>query len=398
MSGQKIMTISQNPLYRVIRRGGAFATRQVKRSGILYRSRRLIGSYITRNEVFIVAEIISSNQADDLKRRLGFYLPDLNPAKIRVVKKAPLRTAVTFEATLFFGDLPQNKMTQNQFDINYLRNPMDGWDWVRLVNHYYKHKPDLVRSRELFSSHISLVKGKNLEKCYIFGTGISLDDAINRDWSDGYKIVCNTIVRDPILWNHIKPDVIVAGDAIYHFGHTGFAKEFRSDLIKRLNETQTIFAYPEMFDKIVRREMGGVGERLIPVPMGGHQNIHVNLAEEFSLPALGNVLALLLLPMGCTLSKKVMLWGFDGRAPNDNDKPFWSNSNKHTYPELMSELKTAHPRFFEHFVPKNDPLHYVKQVQGELLDERLSQAEKMGYEFVMMHHTWTPSLQKRFKS
>jgi len=107
------------------------------------------------------------------------------------------------------------------------------------------------------------------------------------------------------------------------------------------------------------------------------------------------VLNLLLLPLGCTLSKNVFLWGFDGRAPND--QLFWANSAKHSYPELMDTLRAAHPSFFEHFVPADKPTQYVRKVHGDQLDECLSQSERDGWSFVMMHKSWTPTLQKRYR-
>ena len=240
------------------------------------------------------------------------------------------------------------------------------------------------------------LRSQHLDKCYIFGTGPSLEKAIDQDWSDGYRVVCNTIVRDADLWHHINPHFIVAGDAIYHFGHTSFAKAFRKDLAERLASSDTLFIYPALFHRFISREFEHLADQLVPIPGGSHQKIHVDLVNEFSYPGLGNVLALLLLPVGCTLSKNVCLFGFDGRAPKD--KLFWSNSNKHTYLELMDDLKIAHPRFFDHHVPKQDPLKYVKSVHGDLLDKKMEDAENEGWRFVMLHESWTPTLQKRYSS
>jgi hypothetical protein len=187
----------------------------------------------------------------------------------------------------------------------------------------------------------------------------------------------------------------VAADSIYHFGHTSHAREFRSDLKKRLFESkgETFFLYPEVFDAIVQREFSAFADILIPAPVGEHRDIHVDLRERFELPKLGNVLNILLLPLACTLSKSVRLWGFDGRAPND--KLFWSNSSKHSYPELMPELLEEHPAFFATFVPKNRESEYVGTFHGDELDQRLTAAEAAGYEFVMMHFSWTGTLNKR---
>jgi hypothetical protein len=131
------------------------------------------------------------------------------------------------------------------------------------------------------------------------------------------------------------------------------------------------------------------------MPRGSHKSISTSLLERFELPNLGNILNIALLPLACTLTKDVRLWGFDGRAPDD--KLFWANSSKHSYPELMDTLRAAHPAFFAHHVPADKPDKYVKTFHGDQLDQSLVDAERRGWSFTMMHKSWTPTLQKRFR-
>ena len=149
-----------------------------------------------------------------------------------------------------------------------------------------------------------------------------------------------------------------------------------------------------MFDAVVRSEFQDVQSSLVPIPFGEHTDITVDLTRQFSFPRIDNVLNSLLLPLGCTLSDDVGLWGFDGRAPTDTG--FWANSDRHAYPELMQTIRDAHPAFFAHMTPKGNESQYVKKVHGDLLDERLSDAEQRGFTFRMLHKSWTPTLQKRF--
>ena len=125
------------------------------------------------------------------------------------------------------------------------------------------------------------------------GTGPSLAKAIDYEWNNGYRIVSNTIVRDPILWEHIKPHFFVAGDPIYHFGHTEFSSRFRNDLLDRFKKLPAYFLYPAIYDFIVRREFYEFLEWLIPIPISLDQyEITGDLSEKFQLPSLGNVLNL----------------------------------------------------------------------------------------------------------
>lgn len=282
------------------------------------------------------------------------------------------------------------------FNIDPRTNPADGWEWSRLSCLYEKvnsSKPDAFALERLSQRLKELKESMPNAPAYLLGTGPSLEAASQRSWNDGFRIVCNTIVRDAELFHHIQPHFIVAGDGIYHFGHTAFARAFRKDLHLRLKESKCLFVFPKLFWPIIRREMLDIKDQLIPIPVGNRRTVHDDLTKSFSLPALGNALALLLLPMGCTLSKRVCLWGFDGRAPGDT--LFWSNSTKHSYSELMSSLLENHPAFFDHHVPKSDPFKYTRSVLGDELEWALESAENNGWQFEMMHHSWTPALSKR---
>lgn len=353
------------------------------------------------DKLVIVAPKSEQDRIEEIQNRCAFYIPNLEVEVLNIEssQKIPYRVLYNSTPLLLLRDSSQlpwiSRYREGIFNVDYLDNPSDGWAWHELLN--YILKPDnsyLSISKERFIQRIESLSKKHLNKSYIFGTGPSLEKAINQDWSDGYRIVCNTIVRDKELWDHIDPHFIVAGDAIYHFGHTKFAKAFRKDLAERLASSNTLFVYPDLFHQFISRELKHLSDKLVPIPIGNHQEININLIHEFTLPGLGNVLALLLLPLGCTLSKNVCLFGFDGRAPDD--KLFWSNSNKHTYSEFMDSLKTAHPCFFEYYVPNEDPVKYVKSVHGDLLDQKMSQAENEGWKFLMLHPSWTPTLQKRY--
>lgn len=283
------------------------------------------------------------------------------------------------------------------FNVDYESNHLEGWQWHNLLRFLDEenHSKKVIESKKLFLDYMADLKRHAFERCYIFGTGPSLAKARDMRWDDGFRVVCNTIVRDKNTWHHIKPHIFVAGDPMYHFGFTKFAETFRKDLRNRLTEDKSVlFVYPREYDTIVRREFAEFIDRLVPIPVGEHKDITVNFEETFLLPELGNVLSLLLLPLACFLSKKVCLWGFDGRAPNDN--LFWKNSKNHTYDEYLPDLVKAHPAFFEHNVPTNDPTKYVRAEQGDELDSLMKRAEFAGWEFIMMHKSWTNTLQKRF--
>ena len=362
-------------------------------------------SFATSPDRFLlVAQEPAGDKVARLRQRLDFFAQDHTAGvNLTVVSKARLSQILGARAVIEVDEklVPPlwGRVFDHIFNVDYEQNPMDGTHLHRL-SEALAGLPTAERRAEVaarFRGAIDGLDARKRKRVYLFGTGPSLDRARDRDFSDGSVIVCNTIVRDAALWHHLNPDFFAAGDAIYHFGHTAHARTFRKDLRKRLLESdgRAFFVYPEPYDAVVQREFPEFQKILIPVPFGSHRKIHVDLRQDFQLPNLGNVLNILLLPLACSLSKSVWLWGFDGRAPND--KLFWANSNKHSYPELLPELQQEHPAFFRMFVPKDKENSYVTAVHGDELDRRLIEAERDGYEFVMMHASWTHTLNKRVR-
>ncbi len=339
---------------------------------------------------------IDEHLIDDIRSRVHFYT-NCPVCDIRVVKRYPLIKNL-FGAHVLFFCYPKYRKFFSMFPFNYEvdhRIFVSGWEWARFSNNYCQYIPDKAKSYFNLKSSYKLCD--SYDKAYIFGTGPSLSKAGNLDWSDGVRIVCNTIVKDKVLFQHINPHFFVAGDAVYHFSHTSFAKQFRLDLHSRMIEnTNFYFVYPEIFDFIVRINFSEFENRLIPIPLGGPSKLETNLLENFRLPSLGNVLALLQLPLAFTFSQKVFMFGFDGRDPLDRQSSFWANSEKHSYPELMNSLKIGFPGFFEYYTPNNDSEKYIKLVH-ENLDILFLEVESKGRLIEMLHPSWTDSLNKRYK-
>jgi hypothetical protein len=364
----------------------------------------LLRTPFRRPHVLLVAGGASTTKTLEVEARLRFLLEHLErPPTLRTVQKASasdyLFSAAVASAEVTAFTKATRLVLNWVADLDYETNPVDGRALADLgvaLNRNAPRQP--VRLvRQTFANHIDQLRAGGSRPVYLFGTGPSLQTARERSFADGIAVVCNTIVRDAELWHHLAPAFLAAGDAIYHFGHTPHARAFRADALRRLQESEgrTLFVYPSRFDVIVRAEFRDIQSLLIPIPLGNHTDITVDLTKHFLLPKLGNVLNTLLLPLGCTLSKDVRLWGFDGRAPKDVG--FWANSDQHSYSELMQSIRDAHPAFFAKLVPQGNEIQYVKQFHGDLLDQRLADAERRGFQFRMLHSTWTPTLQKRYR-
>lgn len=359
---------------------------------------------IRGENVLLVTGQAPDAKADEVEARLRFLFSHLDVTpEFHRARRAPmlayLRNAGVVAVDANAVPASFSRRVRRVADLDYETNPMDGWDLVDFGVALSGSRLDapIAKGREVFTTRVRNLTSGGPRPAYLFGTGPSLRLARDRSFSDGTTIVCNTIVRDADLWRNLNPSFFAAGDAIYHFGHTAHARAFRADVLRRLQESEgrTLFVYPAPYDIIVRPEFVGVEELLVPIPWGQHTDITTDLVSDFTLPAVGNVLNGLLLPLGCTLSKDVRLWGFDGRAPSDTG--FWAYSNRHAYADLIPSIKSAHPAFFDELLPKGNEFQYIAQNHGARLNERLTEAEGRGFTFRMLHPSWTAVLQDRYR-
>jgi len=263
----------------------------------------------------------------------------------------------------------------------------DGWNWVNLG-----HKLDATEetitpanAQIRFNQYIeSLPKYK---KAYVFGTGPSLDLAYQFDFSDGYRIVCNTIVKNLRLLEHISPHFIVAADAIYHFGNNKHANQFRCDLENALEISQSVFLTADFFAYLIKYHHPRIFLRTIPIRTD-LDGIFLDMKNTLAYTNLPNILNSLLLPLGTSLANEVNLLGFDGRASNDT--LFWQNSGANSYEELKPTIMAAHPGFF-----KGINYEEYARLQGESAEQVMALGEQMGKKYYCLNQTFIPALQKR---
>ena len=360
---------------------------------------QVAGSTLLRKRSVVLYRYdISEEVVADIRKRLHFYAPSISDKVVevdnwffwRLLTTDPL--LITGVATGLVKLLL--KLRRNTYYVDSGRNPFDCDAWRSLSCDFGSATVDIIAVQQEFIQYVQRIhQSQGYTRVYLFGTGPSLERAMDHKWDDGYRVVCNTIVRDKALWNHINPHFFVAADTIYHFEHTAFARKFREDLKKRLSETDTKFMYPLFAREIIFREFSEFQDKLMPFPMGNHKLIYGDLRENFSFPYLGNALTSFMLPLGCTLAKNVYLWGFDGRALSD--KLLWSHSSKHYYSELEEEMMKAHPAFFSARSSKDKFDAYVKNALGDRLENNLQEAERLGWHFHMLHDSNTPALQKR---
>jgi len=381
--------------YGILRRVGKASLKRV-----LVRIHRVV---VGRKRVAVLLDEDAASGTQQILQRAAEHFSGIGDITFQVITCKPGLFTTAFVCSRFAGLLVSghHRWTTGLFpkllpiyDVDPQREANALWRWHDIISALQPLTPFRIQqARERLTHTVSQLSACGLEKCYIFGTGPSLEKARTLDFTDGYRIVCNTICRDRELFGHLKPHILVAGDAQYHFSDTKHAQAFLRDVERRMEESEFVFCYPADFDPFVKRRFEMFENRLIPIPVGNTFNLTADMTREFSLPNTGNVLGLLLLPIACQISRDVQLLGFDGRRQSD-DK-FWKNSSNHSYPDLIEEMMSEYPAFYNHFVPKTNPYNYVNSVFGDYLDQAMSKAEREGWRFSLLSPSTSPALAKR---
>lgn len=235
-------------------------------------------------------------------------------------------------------------------------------------------------------------------KAYVFGTGPSLELAMGMDFSDGISIISNTIVTNKALVDHIRPDVITAGDPALHYGVSKYACEFRRSLLRVMKEHECILIMPMGYYPLFVKRYPDMASRTFGVPIipAKEENISLDLGQRYEAACYANVLTMLLLPVACTFSKNISIIGCDGRPPEvkaQNTKgpsPFWSHHRISEQEAIYDTLKSCHPSFFK--------LNYQDWYEDhcQAIHTILKRGEKDGIAFISATPSYVPALAERY--
>ncbi len=242
---------------------------------------------------------------------------------------------------------------------------------------------DSKRKLAAFRKRISLPVG------YVFGTGPSLEEAWRYDYSDGHTIVCNSIVKNAPLVDHLNPIALMAGDPIFHAGPSTYAMTFRQYLLETMTGRDFhVFVPWRDYSIYLTYFPEELHERFIGIPMMSGDDYNLNIEEKFAILGLPNVLTLLLLPVAATYFDHVGISGCDGR-PLSQDSYFWGHHKASQFGDQMDAIQLAHPGFFA--ISYND--YYLRHCSE--LERVCNQMESMGKTVNAVTGSFIPSLRKR---
>jgi hypothetical protein len=266
----------------------------------------------------------------------------------------------------------------------------DGWTWCGLVYEQMtewerrKMRSDAQRRFNRFCGNLPRYK-----RCYVFGTGPSLDEAWRHDFSDGYRIVCNTMVANPALLDHIQPHFITAGDAVHHFDLNLHAWAFQQDLVKALKARDMLFVTRDLFVPLFMHHHPSAAPKTVAAPL--HRGpVHFDLARRLVYHEMGNIFTSMMLPLASFLADEIYMLGFDGRAPGA--ERFWRYSNQSAYEALKPAIAEAHPAFFARM-----DYEAYNAMHNKNIESVCSAGESMGKQYVCMCPSHLSALQRRYQ-
>lgn len=244
-------------------------------------------------------------------------------------------------------------------------------------------------SEELFRRFRSDVEAAT--RAYVFATGPSLDKAMEMEFEeDSITIICNSIVRDDALLEHLDPDVLVFADDVFHFGPSEYAARFREDMESTLEQYDCRAIVPKRFQGLMAAhyphlefigiEGQNVDEPIFPTP------------NKLEVMSTGNIMTLFMLPIASSLAEEVFIVGADGRK--ENESYFWEHNDDAQYDD--SVMKTAvdcHPSFFRDRVYTD---YYDQHVRT--LTDFIEYGEASGIKYASLTESYVPCLRDRYRS
>lgn len=181
----------------------------------------------------------------------------------------------------------------------------------------------------------------------VVATGPSAQLVTPEAVTSGFRITCNSAVRDHDLIAQLAPQVIAFGDPVFHYGPSRYAAAFRRDLRWALESTDAVFLTTQYYCEPLLAHMPEIRERLAVMPMIGRERWRWPTTDDPSHRITGNVLTNLMLPVALALSDDVVVAGCDGRNPSE--QYYWKHNASTQYTDdLMLTAFETHIGFFRY--------------------------------------------------
>ncbi len=246
----------------------------------------------------------------------------------------------------------------------------------------------IEESRERFDRLAGQLKRESVSASCVFGTGPSLEKAYDFDFSDTLCIVCNSIVQNEALMDHLRPRFICAGDVVSHFGVSAYAHRFRADLIKALRNRDLVLLTTAKYGSMMLHHYPDLAEKILLIEQTQDGPVY-DLSEDYEAPRLDSTLNIHMLPLAATFSRQVWLLGCDGKNPSGENEDFWAHAEQAQYHDLVDSGHRCHPTF-----DLNRQLStYRRYIQS--ITRTIEEGERRGISYGSLHPSYVPVIAQR---
>ncbi len=370
--------------------------------------------------------IINDNKnMGDVLNRICWYLPDLSNVNVKFATSIPSATKLgefvpssqnnyLKEELINKLDI-KNEITNSDiidsdcillWDKRALKDPkiIKNLPKVYIVDPtFYSHEESVVYRDVLNNTLSKSAKNDNREKylsrykelltigteyknATVFGTGPSIDKAFDYGFNKSFNIICNSIVKNDELLEHIRPNVIVFADPVFHFSPCNYSAEFRRCVYKAVKKYNTYCIMPENNAELFSEHFPEIEENVIGMPIVNNINFPSN--TNFGVKSSANILTLYMLPVASSIAENIYILGADGRQKNE--KYFWKHSSIAQFDDLMQSVFETHPSFFRDRIYKD---YYNKHV--DYLTSLIHYGESNGKKYFTLGNTYIPVLKER---
>jgi hypothetical protein len=223
----------------------------------------------------------------------------------------------------------------------------------------------------------------------VMGTGPSARLVDPADVDADVRILCNSAVRDLDLIRAMRPDVIAFYDPVFHYGPSRYASQFRSDLLRALDECDAEVVTSYDWGHILLSHHPELASRTTILAGGPRQNWQIPQGDPAVTKQATNVLVSLLLPVAFAMADTIQIAGCDGRKASEHY--FWQHNRQIQYSdEMMQTVFATHPAFFS-YVDYGE--FYARHCRE--LEELLAFGEANGKAIEPVTPSWIPALVKR---
>lgn len=232
-----------------------------------------------------------------------------------------------------------------------------------------------------------LDRGAAKPRSATIGTGPSVEEILDVDVSDTSVVVCNSIVKNERLLDHLRPLAVCFADPVFHFGPSEYAARFRDDLI-RVVDKYDCFAVTHARDaQLLLQHHPDLEDRLVGL-VAEAETWSIPTSKRMAVKPTDNILTLYMLPLAAALSSKILIGGCDGREPGEDY--FWKHNSSVQYEGLMRTVFKSHPAFFRDRIYVDYYAEHCRQ-----LEDQLSAWEDRGCTIHNVTHSYIPALVRR---